>query len=135
MSRKDDRRARVAAAVDRAFGETTRILRFAAAGQMKAPQPDPSRDPLDVQAVFLNASAIEKPDGTKSGRKRFVTDVIGLAERAKIALSAFASPSDWPQAGDRLQRLELDGTPSLEVLTATPDATGRLTVMLGRISA
>lgn len=134
MTRLDDRLARVAAAVDRAFGEGVRILRFKPAGQVKAPQPDPDRAPLDVAAKFFAAAAIEKPDATKSGRKRIITDVLGVADRATIALSAFAGPAEWPVQGDRLQRLDLDGQPSLEVLTAAPDASGRLTVMLGRVT-
>ena len=134
MTRTTDRLARAAAAVDRAFGEDTLILRFKAAGQIKAAQPDTIRAPLPVQAKFFAAAAIEKPDATKTGRKHFLTDLAGLSERATISLDAFASPAEWPQSGDRLQRLEVPGQPVLEVITAGPDQTGRLTVILGRVT-
>lgn len=135
MTRTTDRLARVAAAVDRAFGEEALVLRFTSVGQMKTAKPDPTRAPLTIQTKFFAASAIEKPDATKSGRKHFVSDLSGVADRATVSLDAFASSDDWPQRGDRLQRLELPGQPVLEVLMAAPDAAGRLTILLGRVGA
>lgn len=125
----------MAASVDRAFGEAVLLTRYRSGGQQKGPQPDPTRPARQLVAVFHEPVATEKPDAAMSGRHYFVGSVEGASRSATIALSAFASPDDWPAAPDRLQQLEADGAPTAEVLKAVPNDAGRLVVTLTRIAS
>ena len=122
MSRLSDRRARAAAAVDRAFGERLRIEPQRAGGAVVG-GPDPSRPPLEAIGKFIEANHVTRPQGEGANSSKS-TDLRGSRYAVSFADTALAGVT--LRQGDHIVRLEAEGGPAFRITATAPSPRGRI---------
>jgi len=104
----------VSQAVDRMFGEPTRVEPMAA-GELLSGGPDPARDAFDVRGV-VETGAVVAADG--GGRAAISGDTVFVSYRDELLPIPL-------QTGDRIVALGRPGTPAFVVSSVDPDGHGR----------
>ena len=121
MSLFSDLERRVSSAVDQTMGERIRLEPMKR-GEVFAAAADGKREPITVTAVidFNPATAQVHVQSTYHG---FEPKLAGDQIHVSIALSAFQSAAQYPQANDVIVALERPGMPKSR-LTRSPDHDG-----------
>lgn len=92
---------------------------FVAAG------PDPDRPARDLVGIYDSDLALAQPVGSGANTHDTV-DVAATAAQVDFDIAQFPDEADRPVQGDRLVLKERPGAPRVKIVSARPDAFGRL---------
>ena len=129
-----DRRRRVAASVDRAFGEAVRVVPMLPRGGYVVPTADPERPAYETTAKVSLTAGVSRRTG-EGGEWPGNVQRSATSYRASFAAAALG-PNPPPKEGDHIQLLDQPGAPVCRVAHLEPPEAGhgRLVCHLARVA-
>lgn len=96
-----------------------------AGAEFVAAGPDPCRPARDLVGIYDSELALAQPLGSGANTHDTI-DVAATSAQVDLDVAQFPTEDDRPVQGDRLVLKERPGAPRVKIVSARPDAFGRL---------